>query len=268
MKRLYKGIMLIVFVIVLLVLSGIQVFADVGPKPSVSIHVSGIEGTYYVTLLSEVKSTGPYSADYPYVDQDIDFTVFENYDDEFYFLYNAQELEGEGTYSWSYYPPEVYKVLIYIPSTASYLESEVLTSFAFDSHYRVEVANNEIVKVSKQYDYIFNAGDYALRLGMTLIIEVLIALMFRFRGRDLKVIVITNVITQTLLIAILIFANYQIGYLGELFTMIPIELVILATEIIIYRRYLDPAGHPVIYAFVANIASFAAGMWLLIYLVS
>ena len=37
--------------------------ADMGPKPSVRIEFTGIEGeTYYGTLLSKHKSTGPASA--------------------------------------------------------------------------------------------------------------------------------------------------------------------------------------------------------------
>lgn len=39
------------------------VYGDMGPKLSVVINFKGLEGmTYYVTLLSERESTGPYSA--------------------------------------------------------------------------------------------------------------------------------------------------------------------------------------------------------------
>lgn len=41
----------------------ISASADMGPKPSVRIEFTGIEGeTYYGTLLSKHKSTGPASA--------------------------------------------------------------------------------------------------------------------------------------------------------------------------------------------------------------
>jgi hypothetical protein len=97
------------------------------------------------------------------------------------------------------------------------------------------------------------------------LIEVTIALFFKFKGYELKVIIITNLITQTMLILFLMVLNYQIGYFGEILIMLPLELVVLVFELLIYNKYLEACKHPAIYAVVANLASFIVGMYLLMY---
>ncbi|MDO4711855.1 MAG: hypothetical protein Q4A75_07725 [Peptostreptococcaceae bacterium] len=59
MKRFLK-LFLFALIFCLLPVSG---YGDTGPKPSVQISFEGLEGeTYYVTLLSKFRSTGPASA--------------------------------------------------------------------------------------------------------------------------------------------------------------------------------------------------------------
>lgn len=258
----------IVFILLFFVLSITMVSADVGPKASVSIKISGIDEKYFVTLLSDTRASGPYDSDQPYTDQNFDYTMFEDYNDEFYFLYNVSELDGSGTYSWDYYPPNNFKVLIYIPSTNKYIKSKQLDAFSFNTVYNLKIKDNEIVDISKKYVTGFTLSDYLIRLFLTLLIEVSIALLFKFRGYELKVIVITNIITQTLLLLILMVFNYQIGYFGEMLIMLPIELIILAVEILIYNKYLEACKHPTIYAIVANLFSFLLGMYLLVLLMT
>ena len=54
-------IMLIVFTLLLPSLSG-KASADTGPKPSVVLNFKGLEDEeYYVTLLADTQSTGPWS---------------------------------------------------------------------------------------------------------------------------------------------------------------------------------------------------------------
>jgi hypothetical protein len=260
-----QSIIKIIFIIMFFVLSINSVNADVGPKSSVNIKISGIEEKYFVTLLSDTEVSGPYSNKYPYTGKELDYTMFEDYSDEFYFLYNVKELSGEGTYSWTYFPPENFKVLVYIPSTNHYIESKELESFAFHTYYNLNVKDYEILNISKNYVTGFTLYDFLLRLLLTLLIEVTIALFFKFKGYELKVIVITNLITQTLLILILMILNYKIGYFGEALIMLPLELVVLVIELLIYNKYLESCKHPAIYAVVANIASFLVGMYLLMY---
>ena len=58
-RKLFAFLMSIILVMSL----PITASADIGPKPSVRIQFTGIEGeTYYGTLLSERRSTGPATA--------------------------------------------------------------------------------------------------------------------------------------------------------------------------------------------------------------
>jgi len=59
-----KKIWFMLFCVMLMVyFSCSPAYGDMGPKPSVVIDFEGLEGrTYYVTLLSNVRHSGPYSA--------------------------------------------------------------------------------------------------------------------------------------------------------------------------------------------------------------
>lgn len=58
-----KIILILLCIIAMTVMFPSTASADIGPKPSVVVDFIGLEGeTYYATLLSSVKSTGPYSA--------------------------------------------------------------------------------------------------------------------------------------------------------------------------------------------------------------
>lgn len=73
-------------------------YADVGPKPSITIDFKRLQGeNFYVTLLSEIPSTGPYSAlgehpnDQRYNTYDEDYDIWKKFVDYkdidgFYFL--------------------------------------------------------------------------------------------------------------------------------------------------------------------------------------
>ena len=58
-----RKIVSILFSLILIISLPVTAKADIGPKPSVRITFTGIEGeTYYGTLLSERRSTGPATA--------------------------------------------------------------------------------------------------------------------------------------------------------------------------------------------------------------
>ena len=127
-KRLLQ---LILFVCLLI--APTTAYADIGPKPSVNIEFEGIDSKYYVTLLSETKSTGPYSAvdahldfdneNYKPGDADYDIWVkFKDYDDAdgYYFLQYFKECTESDLFKWTYYPPHKFKVLIYFPQEDSF----------------------------------------------------------------------------------------------------------------------------------------------------
>ena len=116
--------MLLVFTFALcFVLGSISTaFADMGPKASTIINISGIEGDYVATLLSKDDSVGPWSTEMTYESSNgWNLCSEENWKhlkeyvdaDGYYFIGFVQSLSGDGELRWTYMRPENFKLLIY-----------------------------------------------------------------------------------------------------------------------------------------------------------
>ncbi len=102
-------------------------------------------------------------------------------------------------------------------------------------------------------------------------IELLIALVFGFRAKgQLRIIATANLVTQTVLNVLLNLINYSQGPLLFVLNYIWLELLVIAVEACVYffalsrhsRKPSPSKGAAVLYAFVANLVSFAAGLGL------
>jgi len=262
--------------------------ADMGPKPSVVIDFNGVEGkTYYATLLSNEKSTGPFSvldesndtlAHYQVGDEDYDiFLKFAEYSDVdgYYFLQFFKDCTQTNQFSWTYYPPQVFKILLYFPETDSFVISDdYYERYAFDSYFTAEVSdtsfNAEISYAEKSYAYTNEIFSLIIRVILTIVAELGIALLFGFRERkQFRFIIFVNVITQIALNLALNIINYRSGELAFIIFYVLLEAAVFITEAILYTWYLRkqspkkiPGWKPGIYALVANTASFVLGLGL------
>ena len=105
------------------------------------------------TLLSSKKSTGPHSAlnedgTYArYAEGDEDYEIFlrfvEYHDtDGYYFLQFFQDCSGSHQFRWTYYPPKMFKILLYFPELDHFIVShEVYERYAFDSYFTAHVSD-------------------------------------------------------------------------------------------------------------------------------
>ncbi|MBE6895175.1 MAG: hypothetical protein E7483_06220 [Ruminococcaceae bacterium] len=266
-------------------------FADIGPKPSVRITFNGINdstiyqnGTvYYGTLLSEHKSTGPSSAwdgvagheEYDGFDKEI-WHKFADYTDKdgYYFLQEIWDCTETHQLNWTYYPPSKFKILLYFPETDIYFMSDIYERYAFDSYYTVDIIGDmyagQMLKAEQSYDFTWEIISLLARIAATILIEILIAVVFFYREkRTLKFIAIVNIITQIALNVGLNIINYNKGSMAFTFYFILFEIAVFAAEAVIYSVTLKklsskPAkpGKPAAYAFAANLASFAIGLWI------
>lgn len=289
MKKKLTYIFLIAMVIFLLV--PMKAFADMGPKPSVVLNFKGLEGEkYYVTLLSETDSTGPYSiltnesysAKYSEGHKDYDiWKTFISYDDPdgYYFLQYFQDCSNTSEFAWTYYPPYKFKILLYFPDKNTFVESsETYERYAFDSYYSVDARNLDIqaqsmitggFEVSTAYDFSWEILSLIVRIIATILIEVLIALLFGFTSKkQIMFIAITNIITQSILNILLNVFNYSYGNMAFVLNYVWMEIVVLVIEAYLYSSYLNKyttnalakKSKCVIYALIANIFSFAGGL--------
>lgn len=286
-KRLFVCLLLVALLLPLL--AG-TVSADCGPKPSVKIAFKGLEDeTYYVTLLSKAPSTGPWSWEpditYDSLNQENWFTdksaweAFHSYADAdgYYFLEYFENCSDSDLFQWNYYPPETFKILLFFPEYDRLAVSpKAYSRYAFDSYYTVnagnlalqDVAETENMTVSKSYDYDWEIFSLVCRIVLTIAIELLLALAFGFRQRKaIRVIYITNIVTQIILNVALNIINCYQGPWAYLFHYVWMEFAVFAAEAIVYRKALPHSGeerqlHPILYAFTANLVSFGLGLLL------
>lgn len=259
-------------------------YADMGPKPSVHISLEGIHETAYMTLLSKEKSTGPFCA---YKNEDTKcyfeeygpqeiWQAFVDYKDKdgFYFLQYFQLCED--SFQWTYHPPDEFKVLVYFPESDTYIVSpNSYERYAFKSYYTVSIINhsqninvttNQVTQTDMTVDknYIWNEAmlGLAIRMLLTIIIEVIVALMMKInKRRELFIIVGANILTQIILNILLeIFGIYALGYYGAFFYIL-FETLIIIIEMNIYKKtfHLDQEISIKAYVIVANILSFIIG---------
>ena len=258
--------------------------ADMGPKPSVRIEFTGIEGeTYYGTLLSLRDSTGPASAwngnpDYAHYhpgDEGYDIWVkFVEYQDTdgYYFLQEWWDCSETNQLNWTYHPPTPFKILLYFPETDTFYVSPVYERYAFDSYFTVDLSDYDTTPISaeKSYDFTWELISLAARIVLTIALELAIALFFGYREKKaLAFLAIVNVITQVTLNVALNIINYVSGSMGFTFAFICMEIAVFAIEAIAYKSLLKKFStaeqekrRGVSYALVANTASFAIGLWL------
>ena len=254
----------------------LTVSADMGPKPSVTVTVEGADGrNFYGTLLSERDSTGPQSAydpadadTYHYYDRYGDEEVFRQFlayedPDGYYFLQICWPCEGTDTFAWTYYPPQRFKILLYFPDTGEFVSSDILERYAFDSYFTASLTG-EGLAVRSSYEYRWEIFSLLARILLTIAAELLVALLFRFRGkRTYRTLIWVNVVTQVLLNVGLNLINYYGGQLAFTVFYVLLELAVFVAEGILFTLLLRK-GQKVrklwLYAFIANACSFALGL--------
>lgn len=269
------------FISVLICISfavGVNAFADVGPKPSVTIYVNGVEDgrEYYIALINDMDIE-----DYNYYDKKLETqdnvrkSIFEFLRGNGGILIEGpvdrayRKMTGSDSAEWDYQPPQTFKVLLYFPDNESFLVSEKTDKYAFDSYFTVEV-NGDSLTVSKHggvKGIIAEAGGLLVRIALTVLIEIAVALWLGYRGkRELKLILITNIITQVLLNVLIAASDYSLGVFGAICAYIAGEIAVFIAEAMVYYaklpRVTEPKtknGRAVGYAFTANLASFLGG---------
>lgn len=288
-----RRVIFVFFAILLVCCIPMTVRADTGPKPSVHVKLENLEDIpCYATLLSSVDSNGPASVwdgeeDHIYSNfENMDvFRAFADYKDPdgFYFLQWAWEITESKEFTWGYYPPDTFKVLLYYPETGTFAVSQICERFAFHSYFTVDARGADLVAnenhedsvefhivAEKDYDYSVEIFSLICRIAICLILEILVACLFRFRGKKTYgFIAVTNLVTQFALNVVLNLIHYKQGPLMTVLIYIQLELLVLVGEAVFYALVLPQSGgervsrkKAVVYAIVANTVSFVAGLWI------
>lgn len=261
----------------------LTVEADIGPHPEVRVDIKGLEGkTYYMTLLSEDGRNGPWKANTTYEDsyganfvgRNI-WNIFASYKDKdgYYYLGHYGDCSSVNTFWWNYYPPQKFKILIYLPEGERFIvSSDTYELYAIDNIYLATVTNDEItVKSNEKMEESTstNISSFLFRALLTIVIEVGIALLFGYRKRkQLLLITVANVVTQVLLnVVLLILLKSHVTWMIYNITYILLEILIFAVEGIAYMFWLRSSVtqkktylRPWLYALIANLSSLLLGL--------
>lgn len=271
LKGCSRKLMILLALLVLTAGLALPAAADMGPKPSVEVVFRGLEGQrYQVTLLADVTQYGPWSANQGYSDWMGDpegWDAFADYPapEGWYFLGEYADCTETGRFVWSYYPPETFYVLVWLPDSGRYLcSTQPVSRYAFDSRFTAAVEGNALT-VQPSYDYAGEAVGLVVRAALTILLETAAAwLLFGLRRRDQWVLILkVNLVTQLALNLLLNLCGYFYGPLWTAMAYGLLELLVFVAEGWAYARWLrwgeDQKPHPWLYALASNILSFAAG---------
>lgn len=272
-KRLFAAL-LALFVLVPM-MAGV-VSADMGPKPSTIITIPGAEEPMVLTLLGDKENYGPNWAVKPgekpgdRVEAKDAWAVFRDYEDPDGFLFYGELWEGQ--VRWTYWPPETFKVAVYYPERdLLWVSEDIYTRYAFRSHYRLTLpppgenaVSGEVDMILKKEHNVFTElGGLVFRIVLTLAVELTLAGFFGFRSKkQLRLILLTNLVTQVGLNVLLWMWYFYDGILMAMIRLLLAELLVLIAELTVYLLKLreeESAGRTMLYTLCANALSVVLG---------
>ncbi len=293
-----KYIMVTLLSLLLFLVQVKDVSADMGPKPSITITIIGIDEPYSFELLSlerypdaevldeemliDETEYSYYLDTYPsvlngYIDND-DFTPFVLYSLAGGIKRTANTSTSQ-TFAIDYMPPDTFKIVL-VTEDDKLIVSEIINRLAFNTvieydlngvdtstnQDRVGVVTGNLSSAKITFDTILRT---ILRVIYTILIEIGVFYFFKYRKKDsYKIVVLTNATTQLILSYIVIYTAITNGLFQALIYLILLEVIIFFVEALIYSIFLKE--HTKVrafsYAFVANFASLIVGIFLINYI--
>lgn len=279
---------------ILILLFPTPIFADMGPKPSVTININGLsQEKCYITLLSKEKGHGPWrlydgtentkrnTEEYGSIDIWEAFVQYQDIDN-YSFLQYFGECSNNKSFKWLYYPPDDFKILFYFPDSHDFIISSThYKRYAFDSYYDITVQKDtKSVYVSFPYFIAVPSTNQSssfhwiqpslfVRIFITICIELLVAFLFSIRSKkQIILIIIMNIITQFLLNTLLNVLPFGQTIALLLFHYLWIECLIILIEATAYIKSFQKSSQLtsktiLLYTITANLCSFIIGFILL-----
>lgn len=274
-----------------------SVAADMGPKDQLTVHVTNPPAEpYYLDLLTQ--QPGEYSnlleEDRAALNQEMLSLLYTYQEEGWYPAFvggtevpmwgdlTGRTADGGMVHVFGYYGlPKTYRIILATQS-GKVVVSEAATrqalqsSVTFDYSAAANGAQN-VLPLSEQTDgaplhtpnlFLLYLAQFLSTCIPTLLIEGVFLLLFRFRLREnWRTFLLCNLATQVALTLTLGVTLIQEGSFAAYLVQFPVELIILAFEVLIYGKYLKghSAARARAYGAVANLASWATGFFLLGY---
>lgn len=262
---------LLTFIIFLLFALPLTVFADMGPKPTLTVNVKNPpEELYYLDLL--IENNRP---DYviPETDNEMVMLLYSYVNEGWIPALQDKDrmvtgdpvgkrmLSGIMSHEFGYMPPDRFRIII-VTKSGDVTVTDVITTNSFHSEVTFDYATG---KIAEKVNLIAFIIQFIFTLTMTLLVEGILLSMFGFdMHRNYKVFLIINLITQIFLAFCMSTATFFFGLFTGLYIQFILEPIILITETIIYMFILK--GHTkirrVFYGITANLVSWIGGFFL------
>ena len=102
---------------------------------------------------------------------------------------------------------------------------------------------------------------FAVSLGLTLVLELLVAGVCRVRGRDILLVILVNILTNPAVVYLDMVCAALLPNGRDLW-QIPLELAAIAVEAVCYAQFARAIRRPWMFALVANLFSYSCGLLL------
>lgn len=266
------SLLLVLFLVMPLVI-GIA-YADMGPKPSITINVTNAPADYYIGLLQDDDVGGNFLEGVKNKEEVKNNAALEtlvNYEHDGWKLHVSPvgdayyHSTSPGTYEFGYSVPNRFRVILVTTSGTVYL-SDPITKNRYNAVFDYKASSGEIKEVYSQsiLNYIKN---FLICYVLTLIVEGIILSLFGLSTKKNRIhFLIINTVTQLILNVVLICTDRP-GGLDFWFSYFCCELGILLVEAVYYAimlRKKDGTKKPlrsILYALTANLASVAVGFF-------
>ena len=192
---------------------------------------------------------------------------FESFSDTGGLYYNGWYgiAEGNTEHRFNMYLTEKFRVLVYFPDNDKLIMTEVKEPYAIESRFSVAVTDDS-AELSSNFNIVWNFIALAVRMAVTIGLELLIALAFRFRGKkQLLPVLFVNIFTQVgLNLGMNLYHIYHNDFLTLVVYYFLWETAVLVVETVAYGVIYKLSKQPIsvsrstVYALTANFVSFVA----------
>ena len=100
-----------------------------------------------------------------------------------------------------------------------------------------------------------------ISLTCTLVIEISIAFILRYRGKDLLNVLLVNILTNPLLNSVIVAINYYYGLKARNISLYIFEVLVVLVEGFIYHKYLERRKiNGFLLSLILNVSSYVLGL--------
>lgn len=248
------------------------VYADIGPKPSITIYVKNYKNqSYFLDLLTKneyIKYTD-FNNHNKYSD-DIKNMPFYKYNEGGWMSTHIRQhllfgdLKGEYdektgfmVHTYSYRDvPNIFKIIVQYEN-GDLVVSNVITPMQFNAKIVLDLETGKVSKVPQiSYGFFY----FLFLIILTVILELVIAKLFKFKRY--KLIIKANIFTQLLLHFILVYTFNIINYRMWNTEFLTLEVLIVILEFLIYKIFAKEYSWKklLIYTCTANVVTFVLGV--------